>query len=123
MRRTEVTPKAEALSSNPRREAFQDDLTEVMAASLRSGVIEGCPRAPAQANKALKIFERVGFTLLYAALEHGPEKGKPGQDVRLFRTQSAGGFPYAAGRRAKANTLREALATNDRYAPKDCLTT
>jgi hypothetical protein len=41
-RRTrEVLPKADALSSKLRREAFQDEIAMVMTASLRSPTIEG----------------------------------------------------------------------------------
>jgi hypothetical protein len=51
-------PKAEALTSKLRREAFQDEIAVVMTASLRSAVIKGCMPAVAYANKGLKIFEK-----------------------------------------------------------------
>jgi hypothetical protein len=37
-----VTPRADALSNKLRREAFQDEIAEIMTASLRFAVIEGC---------------------------------------------------------------------------------
>ena len=40
-------PKADALGSKLRREAFQDEIAMVMTASFRSPTIEGC--APAVA--------------------------------------------------------------------------
>jgi hypothetical protein len=67
MRRREVMPRADALSSRPRREVFKDEIAKVvMTAFLRSATIEGCASAAAQANKGLKMFVKGKRGALFA---------------------------------------------------------
>src|SRR5882724_5010905 len=58
-------PKAEALSSKPRRDVFQDENTEAMTASLQFATLKGCAAAGGSANKGLKIVERIERWAIY----------------------------------------------------------
>jgi hypothetical protein len=42
MPRRQVKPKADALSNKLWREAFRDEIAEIMTASLRSATMQGC---------------------------------------------------------------------------------